>query len=380
VRLDGPVAAIRDLGSRNGVFVNGERRDDAPLLPGDVLRCGEWIAVVSHDGERDSFHAIAPGWLGGAALASAVLPAQRLPPDLPVILHGETGTGKEGAARAIHAWSGRQGPFLAVNCAALPSHLVEAELFGHKRGAFTGADKASPGLFRAAHGGTLFLDEILELPKDIQPKLLRVLEQHEVLPLGETRPVSVDARIVCATQESLVDAVADRRFRADLLARLDGYTVAIPPLRARREDVVPLFLAFLREHAGGRPPAIEPRLAEALALYDWPLNVRELLLLTRRLLGLFGTEATLKKSHLPARVLARAPEPADKTRSDSQAAPPPKRAWRRTNDDAEFDALVDALREHRGNVARAAVAVGISRARAYRLIAARPDFSIDGVR
>jgi transcriptional regulator with AAA-type ATPase domain len=368
--VDGPLVSVRDLESRNGVFVNGVGRTDAPLVPGDVLRLGEWIGVVTAASDDAGFKEIAPGWFGGRALAAVAEPARRVAADLPIIVQGETGTGKEGMARGIHGWSGRSGALVAVNCAAVPVHLAESELFGHRKGAFTGADRPSLGLFRAAHRGTLFLDEILELPTVVQPKLLRALEEREVLPLGETSPVPVDVRIVVATQEPLAQAVAEGRFRADLHARLDGMTVVLPPLRDRREDIVPLLLEFLRQHTGGQPPALDPKLVEALCLYDWPLNVRELVLLVRSLLGVHGLESLLKKAHLPERILARSPE-------DPSARPParPKRGWRRTDDEAEFDALVQALRAHGGSVARAAAAIGMHRARAYRLLSAHPDFS-----
>ena len=369
-RVDGPVLAIRDLDSRNGVFVNGVKRADAPLMCGDVIRCGEWIGIAVADGEADEFKEIAPGWFGGAALFAAAEPVRRIGVDLPVVVQGETGTGKEGMARAFHTWSGRTGPFVAVNCAALPAQLAEAELFGHRRGAFSGADQTSPGLFRAAQGGTIFLDEVLELPPAVQPKLLRVLEQREVLPLGETKAVAIDVRVIAATQEPLANAVADRRFRADLHARLDGLTVVLPPLRERREDVVPLFREFLRQNTGGRPPDLEAKLVEALCVYSWPLNVRELLLLTRRLLAVHGSEPILSKSHLPERLLAR---PSDSLEPAGARSKERKRAWRKTDDEAEFEALLGALQSHGGSVAQAAVAIGISRARAYRLISAHPD-------
>jgi sigma-54 dependent transcriptional regulator, acetoin dehydrogenase operon transcriptional activator AcoR len=383
-RIDGPIAAVRDLDSRNGVFVNGERVADAPLAPGDVIRCGEWIGVLVATTEpagAASFAAIGQGWYGGATLRAAVEPARRLAIDLPIVIQGETGTGKEGTARAIHAWSGRSGPFIAVNCAALPAELAEAELFGYRKGAFTGAAQTSPGLFRAAEGGSIFLDEILDLPPGLQPKLLRVLEDRHVRALGETRDAPVDVRVIAATQESLTTAVANRRFRADLHARLDGLTVVLPPLRARREDIALLFMEFIRQYAGGRPPAIEAKLIEALCLYDWPLNVRELLLLARRLLGLHGHEPTLKRAHLPHRMLERRAESAGADASDG--APPlagGKPARRTTDDRSEFDALIEALRREQGSVARAAALIGVSRARAYRLISAHPDFSLDQVR
>jgi transcriptional regulator with AAA-type ATPase domain len=371
-RVDGPVLAVRDLDSRNGIFVNGFKRSDAPLIHGDVIRCGEWIGIAVADGGAGDFKEIAPGWFGGAALFAAAEPVRRVGVDLPIVVQGETGTGKEGMARAFHSWSARPGPFVAVNCATLPAQLAEAELFGYRKGAFSGADQASPGLFRAAQRGTIFLDEVLELSPTVQPKLLRALEQREVLPLGETKAVAIDVRVLTATQEPLADAVADRRFRADLHARLDGLTVVLPPLRERREDIFPLFQEFLRQNTGGRPPELEAKLVEALCVYKWPLNVRELLLLTRRLLAVHGSERLLGKTHLPDRLLSPPPDSSHPTGARSKGQ---KRVWRKTDDEAEFEALLGALQSHGGSVARAAVAIGVSRARAYRLLSARPDSS-----
>jgi transcriptional regulator with PAS, ATPase and Fis domain len=296
--------------------------------------------------------------------------ASHFPHDLPIIVEGETGAGKECAARALHASSRRDGEFVAVNCAALPDHLVESQLFGHRRGAFTGADKASLGYFRAAHRGTLFLDEIQELPIGVQSKLLRAVERREVVAVGETQPTPVDVRIISASQEPLPALVKEGRFRPDLMARLDGLTIVLPPLRARREDVAPLFLEFLRRQQAHSIRSIEPRLIEALCIYDWPLNVRELLLLTRRLAAIRGKESMLRREHLPARLL-------DYVGVNPVAAPSPstksKRSWRPTDSKDEFEALTAALKANRGNVSRAAAAIGISRARAYRLMAANQD-------
>ena len=191
-----------------GSHVNGVRREASPLTRGDVLRCGEWVGIVTDQG-RGEFTEIAPGWFGGPALLAAIDPAKRASADLPLVIQGETGTGKEGMARAVHAWSQRPGAFIAVNCATLPVHLAESELFGYKKGAFTGAEKASIGLFRAANRGTLFLDEVQELPPTVQPKLLRALEQREVLPIGETSPAAVDVRVVAATQVALSKAAME---------------------------------------------------------------------------------------------------------------------------------------------------------------------------
>ena len=211
------------------------------LERGDVVRVGGWVGVVTaHPG---ALAEIAPGLFGGAALAAAVDPLRRAAPsDLPIVLEGETGTGKEVVTRAIHGWSGRPGPFVAVNCAALPEALAEGELFGYRRGAFTGADKASAGFFRSAEGGTLLLDEVSDLPLTLQAKLLRVLEQREVQPLGETRPVAIDVRIVVAGQQSLMDAVARGAFprrSAGAAGRADGEAAAAArPARGRRAAVL----------------------------------------------------------------------------------------------------------------------------------------------
>jgi transcriptional regulator with PAS, ATPase and Fis domain len=383
LRVDGPLLTVRDLQSSNGVYVNGVRTTDAPLAPGDVLRCGEWVGVAVVDDDPVGLREIAPGWRGGPALLAAVAPAvaaAAAPSLVDIVVQGETGTGKEGLASALHAWRRRGGPFVAVNCATLPAHLAEAELFGYRKGAFTGAERASPGFFRAARGGTLFLDEVLELPSDVQPKLLRVLQQREVLGLGETTPVTVDVAVVAAAQEPLAEAVRAKRFRADLQARLDGLTIVLPPLRERRDDVVPLFREFLREHSGGRPPALDAKLAEALTLYAWPLNVRELLALARKLLLTHGHEPVLKRSHLPeAMVSSGKPARGESSPAPSEPGRTPNGALRRrTDDEAEWAALVAALRAHGNRVAKAAEVIGVSRARAYRLLAAHPEFALEG--
>jgi hypothetical protein len=231
---EGAVFMIRDLDSRNGLHVNGVRVPQAPLRPGTLLRVGEWVGlVIMLEAEADLpdsfFCELLPGYWAGPVLAPCLAPLQRAAAaDLPVIVQGETGTGKEGVAQAAHLWSGRRGPLLALNCAALPEQLAEGELFGYRKGAFTGADRANPGHLRSADGGTLFLDEVAELPLGLQAKLLRALEQHEVIPLGESSPVKIDVHLVAATQAPLSEAVAAGRFRADLYARLDGLTIELP--------------------------------------------------------------------------------------------------------------------------------------------------------
>ena len=360
---DGPLWVLTDLKSRNGVYVRGERADRAVIGAGDLIRLGEWIGLVREEdtAEPGGFGTLDGKLYAGPTLTAAIAPALKAATsDLPIVLVGETGAGKEVVARAIHARSGRTGEFVGVNSAALPEALAEAELFGHRKGAFTGAVTAGTGYFRAAHQGTLLLDEIADLPATLQPKLLRALELREVVPVGETSPVKVDLRVIAAAQVPLQAAVKERRFRADLCARLEGLTVRVPPLRERAEEIPFLFGHFLSDAAGGKPPPVEPALIERLCLYDWPFNVRELALLARRLLAVHGDEPLLKASHLPERIAGKAEAPAPSGRS--------KRAEAR--DDEHLTAFVAALRDHEGNVAQAARAVGISRQRAYRLMGA----------
>jgi transcriptional regulator with AAA-type ATPase domain len=357
-------ARIADLGSRNGVRVNGRPVSESAIGVGHVVRLGGWVGLVT--ATPGAFSEIAPGLWGGAALQTALAPLrQAAASDLPIVLEGETGTGKELVTRALHRWSGRPGPLVGVNCAALPEGLAEGELFGYRRGAFTGADRASAGFFRGAHGGTLLLDEVSDLPLPLQAKLLRVLEEREVQPLGEIRPVPIDVRVVVAGQQPLIEAVRAGRFRADLLARLDGLAVKLPPLRRRREDVLPLFSHLLEALAQGHAPSMESDFAERLCMHDWPFNVRELVLLAKRLLTLHGREVTLRAQHLPERIAGAGGESRD---PDPLAARPAAPAAPLPPEPVELPALVVALRASGGNVARAAAMLGISRQRAYRLM------------
>jgi transcriptional regulator with PAS, ATPase and Fis domain len=214
-----------------------------------------------------------------------------------VIVTGESGAGKEVVARAIHRLSGRAGgPFVAFNCAAVPRDLFEGQLFGYRRGAFTGASSDQQGVIRAAAGGTLFLDEIGELPLDTQPKLLRLLENSEVFPLGEQRPVRVDVRVVAATHRDLALLVRDGRLREDLYYRLQVLPVSVPPLRERREDIPVLARHFVRTLSRRKdPPVLAPDAISALVAERWPGNVRELRNVLERTLAL-GAELPLLRA------------------------------------------------------------------------------------
>ena len=379
---------LRDLGSTNGIYANGLRVTEAEIEPGTLVRLGDWIGVVTQaprDQAARPFGEVAPGLFGGPTLASALAPLGSVAPsDLSVIVEGETGTGKERVAAALHAMSGRTGSFLAVNCAALPASLAEAELFGYRKGAFTGADRSSPGYFREAHQGTLLLDEIAELQPVVQAKLLRVIEQREVLPLGEARAVPVDVRVVAAAQRPLDACVAAGDFRADLLARLDGLTLRLPPLRERIEDVPFLTSHFVHVHATGDPPALDAGLVERLCLHDWPFNVRELLQLVRRLLVLHGREPFLRRAHLPEKMLAAGALGRDSTVPNAGAAKGTAgrapRVRGHARDRSDVQKLAGLLRTNGGNVAQAATEIGISRQRAYRPLEQHPEVDLGKLR
>ena len=362
IRKEGPILVARDLGSRNGIYLNGEPAAAGPLGPGDFLRVGECLAVVGAATPAPPIASATDG-LGlflGPSLREVLTPLRAaIRSDLPIVLQGETGTGKEAVARYIHAESGRPGAFLGLNCAALPEALAEAELFGHHRGAFTGADRARPGHFREADRGTLLLDEITDLSLPLQAKLLRVLEQREVLALGQSVPVPVDVRIIAATQEPLEQALGNKRFRGDLLARLQGLTIVLPPLRRRREEIPFLFRAFLQRYAAGSI-TVSVRLLEQLCSHHWPFNVRELALVAKRMVTLHAHEGRLTRAHLVTGATAFAGEGAP------ASDPRPQRLSPQDN----REALVEALRACEGNLSRAAEKIGISRGRAYRLLQA----------
>jgi transcriptional regulator with PAS, ATPase and Fis domain len=278
---------IRDLGSRNGTFVNGLRVSREVLRRGDLIRLGGTVFRLETDPGEESALPEIHGPLIGASRSLRVTLARAEAAalsDAPVLLQGPTGTGKELLAAAVHRASGRAGPMLAVNCAALPAHLIESELFGHERGAFSGADTSRPGLFRAAHRGTLFLDEIGELPGPVQATLLRVLDTRAVRPVGGVAELAVDARVVAATNRDLRGAVEAGEFRADLYARLAESVVEVAPLVERPSDLAPLWHHLVAELSGGGRIELGAAVFEAMALHRWPFNVRELRQLVRRVL------------------------------------------------------------------------------------------------
>lgn len=279
------------------------------------------------------------------------------PTDETVLVFGETGTGKEVVARQIHAQSPRRSqPFVAMNAACVPRELFESELFGHKRGSFTGAHDDRRGLFREADGGTLFIDELAELPLESQAKLLRAIETKSIRPVGESGEVTVDVRIVAATNRDLWAETQAGRFREDLYFRLQVFPVLVGPLRDRREDIEPL-AAHLLERLGKTDVALSPEALAVLEAYDWPGNVRELLNVLRRA-SLFAISSTIDgdliRRMIAASVFGNA--------SESSPPPAPMLSASRTNlAEVEREHIERVLRDMDGNITKAAAALGIDR-------------------
>ena len=309
-----------------------------------------------------------PGNLIGESAAMGELRklvARAGPSDSVVLVEGETGTGKERVARALHLASGRKGRFVAVNCAAIPGQLLESELFGAEKGAFTGATARRIGRFEQAQGGTLLLDEIGELPLELQAKLLRVLEQREVERLGGGAPVPIDVRVVAATHRDLRKAVAEGRFREDLYYRLAVFPILVPPLRQRPEDVVPLARAFAAElRAPQGELRLDPEGERALRAHGWPGNVRELRNFVERL-HLLRDPGPLVVDADAARLLGPAPGGA-KGAVDGLGT----LSYRELCEEAERGILREALARCEGNVAAAARLLKVDRGNLYRRIKA----------
>ena len=295
--------------------------------------------------------------------------------DSNVLIRGETGTGKELVARAIHEGSPRAtGPLVAVNCGALPEHLVESELFGHRKGAFTGADEHRAGLFEVADGGTLFLDEIGELPRQLQSRLLRALESGEIRRVGDNQPITVDVRVVCATHRSLEEMVGAGEFREDLLFRINTFEIAIPPLRERIDDLPALVWHFVHKARPQTPPdaaVTVPEVFEALAHHRWPGNIRELANVIEHALVLCD-ELPLLVEHLPTRLGAALPQAAASAKpfagtaaqatGNAVASPVATTSPRKPESlrDLEMRAILEGLERNHGNKAKTAEELGIS--------------------
>jgi DNA-binding NtrC family response regulator len=348
-----------DCNSRNGTRLNGRDIERELLAAGDLVRVGDTLLCAT-ELEAD----LEPEWRAppDSLLAGASPALQRLTreiarvagAELAVLVEGETGSGKDVVAREIHRRSGRQGEYVAVNCAALVESLVESELFGHARGAFSGASEARQGLFARAHRGTLLLDEIGELSAAAQAKLLRVLEDGVVRPVGSSEDVTVKARVVCATNRDLAAEVAAGRFRADLYARIKQLYLRVPPLRDRPEDLLPILSQLLRDEARGHRLGADA--FEALALHPWPYNVRELLAVVRKALVRLPDGGLIELAHVADDLTPLPDQPAPRA-----AAPPPAPSGEPTR--AELAAV---LAHFGGSVSDAARHLGRARTQLYR--------------
>ena len=361
-----------DCDSRNGTRVGGRRVPKVHLAPGLALTLGNVELLIRAHRRRERVSTEAVG-IEGMVIASPAM--QRLasltrrvaPLTATVLIHGETGTGKEGIARAIHDQGPRaDGPYVVFDCGAVARTLVDAELFGHERGAFTGAEVARAGAFERADGGTLFLDEIGELPKDLQPKLLRVLEMREVRRLGSSETKLVDVRVVAATHRDLRAEVRAERFRADLYHRLVVLEMRVPPLRDRPEDIVAIAEVLSRDPAvtGGRTSGISQTALARLQSHAWPGNVRELVNVIRA--GAALSEAsTLGVLDLPEHLSPCAS--LDEVVRETEAL-----TFKDARDQLlaafESDYLARVLRATRGNLSEAARRTGLHRKTVERMV------------
>lgn len=343
---DSDVFRARDLQSRNGTFLDGQKIELEYLQPGSVLRVGGSLFVFAELVVDEGVPDLRPeGVISLARARAEALIDLAATSELPILIHGPTGAGKELLASRAHEQSGRSGPLITVNCSTFTRELIGSELFGHTAGAFSGAATARAGLFVAANGGTIFLDEIAELPLEQQPALLRVLQEGKVRPIGADREIRIDVRVVTASHQKLADLEAKNLFRADLHARLAGFSVDLPGLSARREELLGLFTTFLGKTA---PPLLSDA-AEALLLYSWPHNIRELKHLAERLKLLARGKEAIELGLLPSSIrthVREASSPEDEVPSRVQ-----------------LEAL---LRDHRGNVAQVARALGRHRQQVYR--------------
>ena len=365
----GSAWAIEDLASTNGTLVNGKRVARHVLASNDLFEVGHThmrvnLSVPTRlDAPLDVDVQGAPSEVLATldpALATLFESLTTIAPsDVPVLILGESGTGKELLTRWVHARTGRKGDFVAVNCGAIPAALVESSLFGHVKGAFSGALRDELGFVRAANGGTLFLDEIADLRPESQAALLRVLQEREVIPVGATRPIPVDLRLIAATHQPIDELVARSAFRRDLFARIAGFTVRLPPLRERLDDSGLLVAALLHRIAGARTLNItlDPEVGRAILAYPWPLNVRELEQCLATCVAL-AKDGRIVPAHLPPQVL-RALEPI-------RMVPTAAAGGLNARDAALRLELVAQLEQHRGNLADVARAMGKARMQVYR--------------
>jgi transcriptional regulator with PAS, ATPase and Fis domain len=363
---------VVDSGSTNGTFIDGVRVRDADITAGSTLRLGattirvdlndELVQVPLSDKTRfcDVIGASVEMRRVYALLERVAVT------DTTVLIEGETGTGKEVVARAIHDSSPRaRGPFVPVDCGSISESLIESELFGHVRGAFSGAFSSRPGLFEEAQGGTIFLDEIGELPSALQPKLLRVLETREVRRIGANTAKRVDVRVVAATNRDLAQSVNEGSFREDLYFRLAVVSVKLPPLRARREDIPGLVQHFY-ERTKGEGATAPPELVAALVARAWPGNVRELRNMVERAVSLGWTAESLGAEAPAGAQPALADGPGNVVPALDLPLKEARQAW---TEKFELVYVRSLLKKTNGNVSHAAEAAGVNRRFLQRMMA-----------
>jgi len=360
---------LEDMRSTNGSFVNGKKVAKSALGDRDVLELGHTLLVLREAlaTPRETARILdVPGGNGNSSGLLTILPklgieladlARFARSMLPMLLLGKSGTGKEVVAQAIHEMSGRKGPFVAVNCGALPHNLVESQLFGHTKGAFSGAARDEPGFIRCAHGGTLLLDEIGDLPLAAQPALLRVLQEQEVTPVGSARPVKVDVRVLGATHQPLQTLVKRSQFRGDLFARLDGHRLNLPELDNRREDLGIILEDILRRHAEG-DLRISPAAGLSLISRHWQFNIRQLVQCMQRAL-ILSDGGVVQEEHVAP--IDDAPDDDDGSEARSASNRPLS-----PEDAALKQRLLHELTARNGNVTAVAQAMGKARAQIAR--------------
>jgi transcriptional regulator with PAS, ATPase and Fis domain len=356
---------VRDEGSKNGTYLGGTRVHEVTLTSDAALSIGGSTLAFSVATDSITLQLSSSDRFGDAIGTSHIMRhlfaqlERAADSDLTVLIEGESGVGKDLLARAIHAKSPRkEAPFVIADCSAIPEHLIESELFGHERGAFTGADRSRKGVIEEASGGTLFLDEIGELPLDLQPKLLRMMEQREIRPVGSNAPRAVDVRVIAATNRRLAEAARTGEFRNDLFYRLAVVRVAVPPLRQRPDDILPIARAMLRTMK--RDPTVElpEDFASMLVAYNWPGNVRELRNVIERHAVLGADEKGLFEE---AKAMTR-------TADEELANLTYHEARKIVLDRLDEEYLPRVLERADGVVARAAELAGVARPSFYRML------------
>jgi len=359
---------VEDTGSRNGTRVNGKAVERHILCDGDLLELGHtfFIYRASTEGGDIDLLAEAGAQPGMSTLSQTLLTElaglERLSPaSIAILLLGASGTGKEVLARAVHAMSGRSGAFIGVNCGAIPEALVESEFFGHTKGAFSGAVSDQIGLVRSADGGTLFLDEIGDLAPASQAKLLRVLQEREVRPVGAARSIPVDVRVISATHQDLASKIESGEFRDDLFSRISGFTVSLPALCERREDLGLLIGELLKRLVPDHADLVRFNIEAGRHLfnYSWPRNIRELENCLATATVLAG-ENPIDVEHLPKSITS--PSVHARSAQESQSRP------LTTEQQEHRSELKELLRTHEGNVSAVARALGKDRKQVRRWI------------